>query len=125
MKSYDKTAEPTSLVISSLVFLVCLLLPLLTNAMDYQLEEQPTDQSIQEDVTGNSYPATNYPPDYSWPPRCGPRNCVARCVTCEYDLCRASGGSAKQCNEQKELCKQVCEEGIEECPFGDEFCDFR
>ncbi|HET7538838.1 MAG TPA: hypothetical protein VFK05_03175, partial [Polyangiaceae bacterium] len=27
-----------------------------------------------------------------WPPRCGPRNCWAMCVTCEYDICLHEGG---------------------------------
>ena len=42
------------------------------------------------------------------PARCGPRNCVARCVTCLYDFCRQSGGSCLQCKARMEVCKRRC-----------------
>jgi hypothetical protein len=56
------------------------------------------------------------------PARCGPRNCVAMCVTCLYDLCRAHGGSCTDCRHDMELCKDDCNE--QECPPSDPFCDF-
>ena len=45
---------------------------------------------------------------YTSPPRCGPRNCVARCVSCFYDICRASGESCSACKAQMEQCKASC-----------------
>lgn len=56
------------------------------------------------------------------PPRCGPRNCVAMCVTCLFDICRLSGGSCSQCRDEMELCKEMCNETP--CPPSDPFCDF-
>lgn len=43
-----------------------------------------------------------------WPPRCGPRNCIAMCVTCEYDCCLHSGGSLAECQADRESCKELC-----------------
>ena len=60
--------------------------------------------------------------NYKTPPRCGARNCVAMCVTCFYDVCRASGGSCADCKREMELCKDDC--GERECPPSDPFCDF-
>jgi hypothetical protein len=62
--------------------------------------------------------------DYVSPPRCGPRNCWAMCVTCLYDLCRASGGSVADCQAERELCKQTDCPRLEPCPHSDPFCDF-
>jgi len=59
---------------------------------------------------------------YKSPPRCGARNCVAMCVTCLYDACRAAGGSCTDCKRDMELCKDDC--GEQECPSSDPFCDF-
>jgi hypothetical protein len=59
---------------------------------------------------------------YKSPPRCGARNCVAMCVTCLYDLCRATGGSCADCKQDMELCKDEC--GETECPPSNPFCDF-
>ncbi|HMJ57362.1 MAG TPA: hypothetical protein VK540_35070 [Polyangiaceae bacterium] len=59
---------------------------------------------------------------YKSPPRCGPRNCVAMCVTCLYDICRATGGSCTDCKRDMELCKDDC--GEQECPPSNPFCDF-
>lgn len=42
------------------------------------------------------------------PPRCGPRNCVAMCVTCLFDICRLYGGSCSECRAEMEYCKQDC-----------------
>jgi hypothetical protein len=55
--------------------------------------------------------------DYYNPPRCGPRNCVAMCVTCEYDLCRISGSSASECDAESEFCIDACNQG-QECQPG-------
>jgi hypothetical protein len=46
--------------------------------------------------------------DYKTPPRCSPRSCIARCVTCFYDECRAAGGSCSECKWEMELCKNWC-----------------
>jgi hypothetical protein len=59
---------------------------------------------------------------YKTPPRCGARNCVAMCVTCFYDVCRAAGGSCVDCKREMELCKDEC--GERECPPSRPFCDF-
>ena len=58
--------------------------------------------------------------DFHDPPRCGPRNCVAMCVTCEYDICRISGGTRQDCRAEMEICKDEC--GEQECQPGDP-CD--
>ena len=47
---------------------------------------------------------------YSNPARCGPRNCVAACVTCGYDNCRINGGSCEECKAWMEECKDRCPE---------------
>ena len=47
---------------------------------------------------------------YYNPPRCGPRNCVAMCVTCLYDRCRIEGGSHQECRAEMEECKDRCPE---------------
>jgi hypothetical protein len=47
---------------------------------------------------------------YYNPPRCGPRNCVAMCVTCLYDQCRIEGGSCQECKAEMEECKDRCPE---------------
>lgn len=54
---------------------------------------------------------------YSNPPRCGPRNCVATCVTCYYDICRIYGGTAAECNVEKQGCIDECNQG-QECQPG-------
>ena len=59
--------------------------------------------------------------DYRDPPRCGPRNCVAMCVTCEYDICRIFGGTREECRAEMEQCKDDCSEP-RECRPGDP-CD--
>jgi len=41
-------------------------------------------------------------------PRCGPRNCIAMCVTCFYDHCRAAGRSCSDCKWEMERCKYWC-----------------
>jgi hypothetical protein len=47
---------------------------------------------------------------YYQPARCGPRNCVAACVTCLYDYCRIRGGSCEDCKAWMEECKGRCPE---------------
>ncbi len=60
---------------------------------------------------------------YYNPPRCGPRNCVAECVTCSYDICRINGGSCSTCKAAMEDCKDSCaENNPPSCPPWDPFC---
>jgi len=40
--------------------------------------------------------------------RCGPRNCVAMCVTCLFDACLRSGDSVAECEAEREDCIQSC-----------------
>ncbi|HKE18622.1 MAG TPA: hypothetical protein VKB80_27280 [Kofleriaceae bacterium] len=48
---------------------------------------------------------------YDDPPRCDtPRNCVAWCISCLYDICRISGKSCEQCRGEMEACKVQCDE---------------
>ena len=54
--------------------------------------------------------------DDSAAPRCGPRNCIAMCVTCFYDLCLKNGGSIKECSKEMESCKEDCFRGLDESP---------
>jgi predicted small lipoprotein YifL len=45
------------------------------------------------------------------PPRCDtPRNCVAWCISCLYDICRLEGKSCEQCRGEMEACKVQCDE---------------
>jgi len=53
-----------------------------------------------------------------WPPRCEPRNCVAMCVTCYYDICIHDGDSVATCRAEMELCKDDCGE----CEIGRPGC---
>ena len=87
--------------------------PPATDLVDPSLEsgEQMSGESSLQAACGNRSP-----------PRCGARNCVAMCVTCFYDVCRASGGSCADCKQEMELCKDEC--GERECPPSDPFCDF-
>jgi hypothetical protein len=63
--------------------------------------------------------------DFYWPPRCGPRNCWAMCVTCFYDYCRAIGGGIDDCKAEKEQCKKEMCLALRDCPASNPFCDFR
>jgi hypothetical protein len=90
------------------------------------VEASPTTDSAEPSAekgvsseTGQSLQAAS---GYKTPPRCGPRNCVAMCVTCFYDLCRAAGGTCSDCKQEMELCKDEC--GERECRPADPFCDF-
>jgi len=104
-----------------------LLLPLLTvfavgcsdgpDAPSTPDSEDPSSESV-----GQGDPSSLTACGFKSPPRCGPRNCVAMCVTCLYDVCRASGGSCADCKREMELCKDDC--GERECPPADPFCDF-
>jgi hypothetical protein len=58
--------------------------------------------------------------DYYDPPRCSPRNCVAMCATCYYDICRIGGASQADCAFERELCKDECYPGT--CVPGDPGC---
>ena len=103
MNTYHNIKKPNYLVLRLRIFLACLLLPLFANAGDYPTLEYPTNGTFLEIRPSN-------PSDYTSLPRCGPRNCVAMCVTCFYDICRASGGTVKQCKSQMEYCKDGCYE---------------
>ncbi len=81
-------------------------------------EESELDEAVLEE-TGEAEQAVKIG-DYYNPPRCGPRNCVAMCVTCEYDLCRIYGGSIAECNAEKETCKDICYEDT--CEGGEPGC---
>jgi len=103
-----------------------MLLPLVTvfAASCYSGAEAPptedfTDPSSESSGQGQSELAAC---GYRSPPRCGARNCVAMCVTCFYDACRAAGGSCADCKRDMEFCKDEC--GETECPHSDPFCDF-
>jgi len=125
MNTYHKIKKPKYLVLRMRVFLVCLLLPLFANAGDYTTKYYTGDGTVLVGRIDNPKSSTNKPSDYVSPPRCGPRNCVAMCVTCFYDICRASGGTVEQCNLQKEYCKDSCYESkLEDCPSERPFCDF-
>lgn len=119
MTSYLHKTQPMLLRAIALSGVLTLGAPGFVSATDYQaVNGTITCESAADALVARS--------DYSWPPRCGPRNCVAACVTCLYDICRSSGGSVEQCNAQKELCKQSCaEKHLEDCPTGDPFCDFK
>ena len=47
--------------------------------------------------------------DYADPPRCSPRNCVAMCATCFYDICRIDGGTG--CRAEARACADDCRSG--------------
>jgi hypothetical protein len=104
-----------------------MLLPLVTvfAAACYGAEAPPatdaTDPSVEsgEQAAGSS---SLQACAYKSPPRCGARNCVAMCVTCFYDVCRAAGGSCVDCKQEMEICKDEC--GERECPPSNPFCDF-
>jgi hypothetical protein len=81
---------------------------------------EPSTESEAEIVGESSLAAAC---GYKSPPRCGPRNCVAMCVTCLYDICRASGGSCTDCKREMEACKDEC--GETECPPSNPFCDIK
>jgi hypothetical protein len=81
-------------------------------------EQQPVSRDQPAALMTSSMAASNR--DYSSPPRCGPRNCVAMCVTCLYDICRASGGSISICKQSMELCKDDCFPGT--CVPGEPGC---
>ena len=70
--------------------------------------EDPVDPSDEPDASSQPDGSSRYVCDYKTPPRCSPRGCVAMCVTCYYDRCRASGGSCVACKEDMEFCKRWC-----------------
>jgi hypothetical protein len=81
-------------------------------------DDSDVDEAVLEE-TGEAEQAVRIG-DYYNPPRCGPRNCVAMCVTCEYDICRIYGGSINACKAEMELCKDDCYAGT--CVPGDPGC---
>jgi hypothetical protein len=81
--------------------------------------DNPKSEEAQEDNTTRL--GQQVFQDFKNPPRCGPRNCVAMCVTCEYDICRIHGGSISACKAEMEVCKADCNEP-QECRPGDP-CD--
>ena len=102
-----------------------MLLPLVTAfaASCYGGADAPTTDSVDpSSESGEQSQGELTACNYKTPPRCGARNCVAMCVTCFYDVCRASGGSCADCKREMELCKDDC--GERECPPSDPFCDF-
>ncbi|MBL8744168.1 MAG: hypothetical protein JNK04_23835 [Myxococcales bacterium] len=88
------------------------------NCVGVESEETEADEDAVEE-TGEAEQAIKIG-DYYNPPRCGPRNCEAMCVTCYYDICRIQGGSVSECNAEKELCKDECYPGT--CVPGDPGC---
>lgn len=89
------------------------------NCVGVETEETNADEDVVEEETGDATQAIRIG-DYYNPPRCGPRNCVAMCVTCEYDICRIFGGSIADCQAEMEVCKEVCYEGT--CVGGEPGC---
>ncbi|NUP06908.1 MAG: hypothetical protein HOW73_12720 [Polyangiaceae bacterium] len=84
-----------------------------------ELDETQGEETVGDEAVDQAEEAVKIG-DYYWPPRCGPRNCVAMCVTCEYDICRHFGGSIAQCKSELELCKSECYPGT--CVPGDPGC---
>jgi hypothetical protein len=70
--------------------------------------DDTTDPAGEPDASGQPDGSSRYVCDYKTPPRCGPRGCVAMCVTCFYDRCRANGGSCEACKADMEVCKWWC-----------------
>ena len=67
-----------------------------------------TETGVEVSSQTNGDVAALQKSDYFATPRCGPRPCIAMCVTCLYDRCRISGGTVEECKEDMESCKESC-----------------